>query len=231
MNSKMEVAFQEFLTTQSSSVPLISFILNLLLAALLCALLAEIFVRFGSSFSNRRQFGGNFVLIGTTTMIVITVVKSSLALSLGLVGALSIVRFRTPIKDPEELAFLFITISIGLGLGANQIAITLIGFTVLSGILIARGITRRSEEGRNLLITVSSDAPQKFELSQLIKVLTTHCAMANLRRFDESKDEVEVTFMVDFKEPEDVAAVKKELMVIGGDSTRITFLDNQGIQL
>ena len=55
--------------------------------------------------------------------------------------------------------------------------------------------------------------------------------MANLRRFDESKDEVEITFMVDFKKPEDIVAVKKELMTIGGDSTRITFLDNQGIQL
>jgi hypothetical protein len=231
MNTKIEVAFEEFLKTQSGTISLIPFVLNLLLAALLCALLAELFARFGSSFSNRRQFGGNFILIGTTTMIVITVVKSSLALSLGLVGALSIVRFRTPIKDPEELSFLFITISIGLGLGANQVAITLIGFAVLSGVLITRGITRRSEEGRNLLITFSSDSPQKVELSQLIKVLTAHCTMANLRRFDESKDQVEVTFMVDFNKPKDIAAVKKELMAIGGDSTRITFLDNQGIQL
>ena len=53
-------------------------------------------------------------------MIIITIVKSSLALSLGLVGALSIVRFRTAIKDPEELSFLFISIAIGLGMGANQ---------------------------------------------------------------------------------------------------------------
>jgi len=51
--------------------------------------------------------------------LVITVVKSSLALSLGLVGALSIVRFRTPIKEPEELGYIFLTIAIGLGFGAN----------------------------------------------------------------------------------------------------------------
>jgi hypothetical protein len=75
------------------------------------------------------------------------------------VRALSIVRFRTPIKDPDELVFLFITMSIGLGLGANQLDITLIGVDVFSGILITRGITRRSEEGRNLLIAVSSNAP------------------------------------------------------------------------
>ena len=54
-------------------------------------------------------------------------VKSSLALSLGLVGALSIVRFRAAIKEPEELIYLFLTIAAGLGTGAGQIKITIFG--------------------------------------------------------------------------------------------------------
>ena len=65
--------------------------------------------------------------IGLTTLLVITVVKSSLALSLGLVGALSIVRFRTPIKEPEELAYIFLSIALGLCLGADQREAALIG--------------------------------------------------------------------------------------------------------
>ena len=63
-------------------------------------------------------------------MTVITVVKSSLALSLGLVGALSIVRFRTPIKEPEELIYLFICLSLGLAVGADQRIIAIL--TLLS---------------------------------------------------------------------------------------------------
>ena len=55
------------------------------------------------------------------TFLVILIVKSSLALSLGLVGALSIVRFRTPIKEPEELIYLFLAIALGLGYGASPI--------------------------------------------------------------------------------------------------------------
>ena len=63
---------------------------------------------------------------------VITVVKSSLALSLGLVGALSIVRFRTPIKEPEELGYLFLTIAVGLGFGAGfSLITTIITFAIL----------------------------------------------------------------------------------------------------
>ena len=51
--------------------------------------------------------------------------KSSLALSLGLVGALSIVRFRTPIKEPEELGYLFLIIAVGLGFGAGYSIVTI----------------------------------------------------------------------------------------------------------
>lgn len=61
-----------------------------------------------------------FPLLTLVTITVITVVKSSLALSLGLVGALSIVRFRAAIKDPEELVYLFLCIGVGLALGAEQ---------------------------------------------------------------------------------------------------------------
>ena len=72
----------------------VDFVINLGLAALLAWVLSVVYARCGSSLSNRRMFGGNFVLLAMTTMLIISIVKSSLALSLGLVGALSIVRFR-----------------------------------------------------------------------------------------------------------------------------------------
>lgn len=74
-----------------------------------------------------------FPLLTIITISIITVVKSSLALSLGLVGALSIVRFRAAIKDPEELVYLFLCIGIGLSLGAAQFwpAVALVVFATL----------------------------------------------------------------------------------------------------
>jgi len=104
------------------------FILNLILAFVLSYILKVFYDRYGSTISNRKILSKNFMVLTITTMIVISIVKSSLALSLGLVGALSIVRFRAAIKEPEELTYLFLCIAIGLGLGANQIIITLIGF-------------------------------------------------------------------------------------------------------
>ena len=65
-------------------------------------------------------------MLSITTTIVITVVKFSLALSLGLVGALSIVRFRAAIKEPEELVYLFMIIGIGLASGSAQFEVAFI---------------------------------------------------------------------------------------------------------
>ena len=88
--------------------------ISLITAAILGVLLGKAYVRFGTALSNRSQFARNFLLLTVTTTLIIGIVKSSLALSLGLVGALSIVRFRAAIKEPEELAFLFLSIAVGL---------------------------------------------------------------------------------------------------------------------
>ncbi len=105
----------EILSKQGGPVPVWFFVINLALAVLLSLLLAHVYTRWGDSLSNRRRFSANFVLITVTTTFIISIIQSSLALSLGLVGALSIVRFRAAIKEPEELAYLFVAISVGLG--------------------------------------------------------------------------------------------------------------------
>src|SRR3989344_9492174 len=96
--------FEQFLSNQQVTIDYSYLILALLVVALLSWILSRLYIKYGTSLSNRKNFSSNFVLLGTTTTLIIIVVKSSLALSLGLVGALSIVRFRAAIKEPEELA-------------------------------------------------------------------------------------------------------------------------------
>ena len=116
--------FDKFLVQDNANLDITRFVLNLILCAFFTKILTFCYNKYGSSLSNREHFSKNFLMISLTTMFVITVIKQSLALSLGLVGALSIIRFRTAVKDPEELANLFFAISIGIGLGANQLEIT-----------------------------------------------------------------------------------------------------------
>ena len=112
--------------------------LNLIIAALLAWLLEFIFINYSNSINNKKVFSKNFVIIATTTAFIISIVKSSLALSLGLVGALSIIRFRTAIKEPEEISYLFICIGIGLGLGANYKLITIMAILLIIILIIIK---------------------------------------------------------------------------------------------
>ena len=99
--------FEELLDKFNNTVNLPIFFLNLIVAAVLSLLLRTYYIRFGQTVSNRIKFSSNFLPLALGTFLIITIIKSSIALSLGLVGALSIVRFRAAIKDPEELIFLF----------------------------------------------------------------------------------------------------------------------------
>lgn len=117
------------------NISLFSTITAILFTLVATYIIRTIYIRYGSSMNNRAQFSNSFMLLGMTTCVVIIVVKYSLALSLGLVGALSIVRFRAAIKDPEELTVLFLVIAIGLSFGANQYPIGLV-IAILGSIVI-----------------------------------------------------------------------------------------------
>ena len=126
----------DFILNEQIQINLITFVEGLVLAAFLSFLIQITYIKFSNALSNKLDFSKNFIILGLTTTLVITIVKSSLALSLGLVGALSIVRFRAAIKEPEELVYLFLIIATGLGCGAGQLKITLIGILVAIIIII-----------------------------------------------------------------------------------------------
>lgn len=219
---------QQFLATQSGPIPMWGFVFNLLLAAILSFILVRIYVKYGASLSNRRMFSKNFIPVAMTTMLIITIVKASLALSLGLVGALSIVRFRTAIKEPEELAYLFLSIAIGVGLGAGQREITAIGFAGICGIIILSKRYQKSEISQNLYLTVTSHDPQKIALEQIVETLKKYCSAVDIKRFDETKEILEASFLIEFDNFEQLQTAKSELRKLN-DSIKITFLDNRGI--
>jgi len=220
---------QDFLVNQAAEVSLTNLAISLLIAAGLSYILAKLYVSYGTGLSNRKKFAGNFMLLTTTTTLIITVVKSSLALSLGLVGALSIVRFRAAIKEPEELAFLFLAIAIGLGLGANQVGVTLLSFTIISGIIYGRHFFDRREENQNLYLSVSGKDSKELSLSRIANVLRKYCSSVHLKRFDKTdKGEIDTSFLVGFKSLEDLEKLKRELESIS-KSVSITYLDQTGL--
>lgn len=140
--------------TAAEPLAISTLLINLGIGVLLSILLRWHFRYFGATLSNRSEFAhvGPFILL--ITILIITVVKSSLALSLGLVGALSIVRFRTPIKEPEELAYLFMAIAIGLGLGANQTMLTLVASPIILAVMAMFKKARFGSKNKSLFLSI-----------------------------------------------------------------------------
>jgi len=222
-------SFDEFLAASRMQIPVLGFITNLILTAVLALILSSIYVRYGNSLSNRRLFSRNFLLITMTTMLIISIVKSSLALSLGLVGALSIIRFRAAIKEPEELAYLFLAISIGLGFGANQGAITIVAFAIITVITVLVGkFSHKTYENQNLNLTVISYNPPKIGVDKIVDTLSGYCSAISLRRLDETKEIVEASFLVEFHNFEQLNKAKIALQEID-DSLKFSFLDSKGM--
>jgi len=140
---------EKYIEEFNQNIPLDEFLLNIIVVAILVSLLGIFYQRFGNSLSNRKKFSDNFLPLGLATLLVIMIVKSSIALSLGLVGALSIVRFRAAIKDPEELTYLFFVIGIGLAGGANQPILAIVAFLVILFILFVRKILSKKLAFKN----------------------------------------------------------------------------------
>ena len=218
--------FEQFFANQTIQVDYSYLILALILSAVLAYILGKLYVKYGLSISNRKRFATNFVLICSTTTLIILIVKSSLALSLGLVGALSIVRFRTAIKDPEELAFLFLLIAVGLGLGAGQLLTTVIAFVIISCFVLGRHFMHKKEESQNLYLTVSG---KNIKLKEIVDTLRKTCSSVNLKRFDNLDNGfLEASFLVDFDSFEMLEKTKLALNKLSKGIT-ISYLDKSGV--
>lgn len=219
---------QELALQAGTPLSLFSLIINLLVGAGLAIALRWHFKVFGSTLSNREEFAQIFPFILLTTVLIITIIKSSLALSLGLVGALSIVRFRTPIKEPEELAYLFIAIAMGLGLGADQTLVTVVAGL---GILLVMIVLKRNKvqnANKNLYLSIdwrgeSGVQPEKY-LQQLESVISKHTMSSDLRRFDIRDGSTDVSYQLNIASMAELATLSEELRATFPD-IGVTFLD------
>ena len=114
------------------------------------------------------SFGVSLVAMSMITSLVIIAVTSNVVLSLGMVGALSIVRFRTAIKEPMDIAFLFWAIAVGIVLGAGLLPLAIIG-SVIIGIIIVIFSTRKIGDTPYILVVNCENEETENTANTLIK--------------------------------------------------------------
>ena len=191
---------------EPSTLVISQLLLNLIIAAIVSVIIKIHYRRYGSVITNREEFSNVFPFITLTTVLVISVVKSSLALSLGLVGALSIVRFRTPIKEPEELAYLFISIAAGLGFGANQTLPTLVSILFILICISLIKFNSKKIIDKSIYLTIEHNNLSKANSDQITKKINEIIVKQNeafdLKRLDISAESFQVTYLVNIKKIE-----------------------------
>lgn len=192
-----------------------TFIISLILSALSAKLISYIYNRYSTTLSNKKDFSKIFIPLCLATTLIITIVKSSIALSLGLVGALSIVRFRAAIKEPEELVYLFIIIALGLGYGANQFVITFTGFFIIAIIMLLLSKLNISEKeltanDLDLSITIKKKLSEE-ELKKIEKILTTFSKKVKLSSTLFIEDETSINFEIELSKFDDLNILRLKL--------------------
>lgn len=184
-------------SSSSSSVDLLNYIIALSLSIIFSYSLKYVYVNYWRTIADKESISSNFVLLTLIITIIITVVKSSLALSLGLVGALSIVRFRTPIKDPEELIFLFICIAIGLSLGAFQFVYGFLGFIFVVLVILAKSFYNQEKKQNNFFLTINDNS---FSVDDFLKKSSKYFDDLVLKKYEKNNKETEIIFNMKLKE-------------------------------
>ena len=127
--------FKSSFITNVASFSLLDTVIALVLAFVIGLFITQVYKKTFSGVMYSASFSTSLIGLSVITTFVILAVTSNVVLSLGMVGALSIVRFRTAIKEPLDIVYLFWSIAVGIVLGAGMIPLALVGSLILGGIL------------------------------------------------------------------------------------------------
>lgn len=143
-----------------------------------------------------QAFGGSLIAMTMITTMVILAVTSNVVLSLGMVGALSIVRFRTAIKEPMDIAFLFWAIAGGIVLAAGMIPLAIIGSVIIGVILIV--FCNRKSAQKPFIAVISCDNGKTEEA--VSAYLKENAKMMAIKSKSAQKGSIELTYEVTLKD-------------------------------
>ena len=196
-------SLENFFLNSNIEIDFGNFFIAILLSLILAFFVKLTYIRVGRALNDKDYFSDTFIPLAIITTLVITVIKFSLALSLGLVGALSIVRFRAAIKEPEELVYLFFIISIGLANGANQFLLSTISTLIIIFFLFLRNFyqSKKSKDFKfnsdSNILSINIINNKKKNIEDVIKQLNPQLKYLKLKSANIEKNQSTYVFWYD----------------------------------
>lgn len=190
--------FNSSFLEQISGFSFTDMIISLALCFAIGLFIMEIYKKTYRGVMYSQSFGVTLLALAMITDLAIMTVTSNVVLSLGMVGALSIVRFRTAIKEPLDIAFLFWSLVVGIMLGAGMIPLAVFGSLVVGGILLAFCNKKNSETPYILVLQCADEACEQAAMSKTNSYVNNHV----LKSKTVGKNGIELTIEVSLKDRE-----------------------------
>ncbi len=181
----------------------------------------------GPSYS--QSFAGSMVILAMLTAIVIMVIGNNLARAFGLVGAMSIIRFRTAIKDPQDIVYIFFSLAVGMAAGAGMHLVALIGTGVVGFVTYALSFSRGGAAQRREFLLQFSMNGKPGEDAPYLDTMKRYCKdhkLVNMKSLDEWET-LELSYYVRLKDQDKGTSFVRELEKTPGIERVNLFFDEE----
>ena len=213
---KFSDIFKSNFLEKTTSFSLIDSIIGLVVAFFIGIFIYAVYKKTFNGVIYSHSFNISLLIMTMATALVIMGISSNVLLSLGMVGALSIVRFRTPIKDPMDLVYIFWAIVSGILCGAGFIPLVIIG-AVLIGLVLLVFVNKITVENPYLLIVKYEEEQANAEVERIIATQTKKFALKSKSIMQ--NEEIETTYEIRVKQND--AQLMDELTKVSGVKSAI----------
>lgn len=221
----MKETLYKYLATSSENITVFS-VLEVMVISLILSMV--IFLTYKITFSGvmyNRKFNISLVMLTLVTTMVMFVIGSDIALSLGMVGALSIVRFRTAIKDPRDTAYIFWSIAVGLSVGTGNYLVSSIGSVFLLGVLSIFSFSGIGKEDRYILIIRGNREKEE----EIMRCVFNSFKGSKLRAKNSIGDSMEIIYQIKIKNNEDKNIISNLYSIEGVNAVNIVAQNGETI--
>ena len=185
----------DYIRTTSAVMTAGRVVANMIVTVLVALFIYWVYKKTYTGVMYSKSFNVTLLLTSMVTAMVMMVIGTNLALSLGMVGALSIIRFRSAIKDPKDIGFLFWGIAAGLSAGTGSYLIAVIGSLIIAAMLFI--FMRRTFETYPYLLVVKGDKINEEKLRTIVK---DNVIKYSLRMKSSTRSGIEIIYEIQFKD-------------------------------
>jgi len=200
----MKIDLFDYIRTTGAVLTAGRVIANMIVTVLVALFIYWVYKKTYTGVMYSKSFNVTLLLTSMVTAMVMMVIGTNLALSLGMVGALSIIRFRSAIKDPRDIGFLFWGIAAGLSAGTGSYLIAVVGSLIIGGMLFI--FMRRTFETYPYLLVVKGD---KIDEEKLRAIVEDSVIKYSLRMKSSTRAGIEVIYEIQFKEGQEDSMIEQ----------------------